>query len=107
MQFVAEDFEARTRQTHTNHCAELNGPLAAHFSTTFGLKKDFVLNRSTVFHVTEGVVIDAMRDVLEVSLELEMKLMLCQLIKHTNPPLFSLDNLNGRIRSFHYYHSDS
>ena len=33
--------------------------------------------------------------------------MLRQLINHTNLPLFSLDDLNGRIRSFHYGHSDS
>ena len=70
MQFVAEDFEPRTRQTHTNHCAELNDLLAAHFSTTSSLNRDSVLNRSTIFHVTEGVVMDAMHDVLEGSLEL-------------------------------------
>jgi hypothetical protein len=104
VQFLAEDFEPRTRQTHRYHCAQLTGPLAAHFSTTSGLNRDSILNRSTVLHVTEGVVMDAMHDVLEESLELEMKLMLCQLIDHSNPPLFALDDLNGRIRSFQYGH---
>lgn len=85
-QFVAEDFEPGKRETHRNQCAELNGPFAAHFRTTSGLNRDSVLNRSTIFHVTEGVVMDAMHYVLEGSLELEMKPMLCQLINHANPP---------------------
>ena len=107
MQFVAEVFEARTRQTHRNHCAELNRPLSVHFSTTSGLNRDSVLNRSTVFHVTEGVVMDAMHDVLEGSLRTGDEADVASLINHTNPPLFSLHDLNGQIRSFHYGHSDS
>lgn len=107
LQFTSEEFEERTRETHRNHCSQLEGVLSTHFAVTSGLNRDSILNQSSVFHITEGVVMDAMHDVLEGSLELEMKLLLRELVCQQTPPLFSLDDLNGRIRSFNYGHVES
>lgn len=107
IQFLAEDFQERTRETHRNHCEQLEGQFFAHFSTTSGLNRDSVLNKSRVFHVTEGVVMDAMHDVLEGSLQMETKLMLQEFICKSNPPLFSLADLNGRIRPFSYGYAEA
>ena len=79
-QFTSESFQCRSRETHSNHCASLNGPLGSHFATTYGVVRDSSLNSSRYFHVTEGLVPDVMHDVLEGSLPYEVKEMLRVLI---------------------------
>ena len=46
VQFTSEAFQARTRETHANQCAELGGPLHDHFATTYGLHRDSIVNTS-------------------------------------------------------------
>lgn len=45
-QFTLDAFEPRTRSTHSMHCASLNGPLSEHFSTTYGVNRDSIVNSS-------------------------------------------------------------
>ena len=85
-------------------CASLGGALHAHFSTTYGLQRDSILNRSQYFHVTEGLIPDAMHDVLEGILPLETK----ELLKHhIGAHTFSLADLNDAIQKFPYAASDA
>ena len=78
LQFSAKEFVPRTRSTHTHQCSSLSGPVYEHNSTLFGLTRDSILNSSQYFHVTKGLVPDAMHDVLEGSLSFEIK----ELLKH-------------------------
>lgn len=48
-----------TMETHAAHCASLDGPLHDHFAITYGIVRDSCLNMSKYFHVTEGLVPDA------------------------------------------------
>jgi len=61
-QFLSEAFQARTRETHRNHCSDLKGPLHDHYATTYGLHRDSSLNSLQFFHVTEGLIPDIMND---------------------------------------------
>ena len=82
MQFLSEDFQSRTWDTHANQCASLCGPLHEHFATTFGLHRDSIINTSRYFQVTEGLVPDIMHDVLEGCLAYEVKELLKYLINN-------------------------
>ena len=64
-QFMDTEFAPSTRDTHANHIKDLNGQLASHISTTYGINFESVLNSSRYFHVTEGLVMDIMHDILE------------------------------------------
>ena len=100
MQFFSEAFQPRTRETHTLQCASLGGTQQAHFPTTYGLHRDSILNRSQYFHVTEGLIPDAMHDILP----LETK----ELLKHhIAAKVFSLADLNKAMESFVYARPDS
>lgn len=99
VQFVSEAFQPRTRETHESHCASLGGPLHNHFSTTYGLSRDAIFNTSRYFHVTEGLVPDAMHDVLEGCLPYEVKEFLKYIIR---TKVISYSELDNAIRSFPY-----
>ena len=103
-QFSAKEFAPRTRSTHSHQCSALSGPLYEHNSTAFGLTRDSILNSSQYFHVTEGLVPDAMHDVLEGSLPFEIK----ELIKHLIANrVITLPSLNEMIKLFPYVGSDA
>ena len=103
IQFSAEEFTPRTRSTHSHQCSSLLGPLYEHNSTAFGLTRDSILNTSQYFHVTEGLVPDAMHDVLEGSLAFEIK----ELLKHLiSIGVMSIGSLNEAIRMFPFLGSD-
>jgi hypothetical protein len=102
---VSEDFAPHSRETHSTHCAQLNGPLHEYISTTYGVTRDSILNTSKFFHVTEGLAPDIMHDVLEGCLQYEVKELLKYLI--LNVKVISLSVLNGRIDSFSYGYIDS
>ena len=51
----------------------LNGVMANHIATTYGLSRDSILNSSRYFHVTEGLPPDSMDDLLEGTLQYEVK----------------------------------
>ena len=102
-QFFAEDFQQRTRDTHRQHCEKLNSPLHDHIATTFGLHHDSILNSSRFYHVTEGLPPDIMHDILEGSLQYEVKELLKYLIWEKD---FTLNTLNARIAMFPYVYPD-
>jgi len=76
---------------HKEHCGMLNGALADHMATTYSLTQDSILNTSRYFHVTEGLPLDCMHDLLEGTLLYEVKEMLKSFIQRGN---FSLDDVN-------------
>ncbi len=102
-QFKADEFELRTRVTHASHIKDLNGPLHAHMATTYGISCESVLNSSRYFHITDGLVMDIMHDILEGVLQYEVK----ELLKYlTSERIFSLGYLNRKITMFPYGYSD-
>ena len=62
--------------------------------TTYGLTRDSILNQSRFFHVTEGLSPYCMHDLLEGTLQYEIKEMLKSL---THRKLISLHCINSRI----------
>jgi hypothetical protein len=61
LQFTADHFVPRTRETHALHCQDLTD----FFTTTYGVARDSILNESVYFHVTEGIPPDIMHDFLK------------------------------------------
>ena len=82
----------------------LNGVVADHIATTYGLTRDSILNSSRYFHVTEGLPPDCMHDLLEGTLQYEVKEMLKSL---THRRIISLDDVNSRIALFPYCSCDA
>ena len=103
MQFTEEDFLPRTRETHARHIKGLDGPLHNHTATTYGINFDSLLNSSRYFHVTDGLVMDIMHDVLEGALQYEVKELLKYLIDSN---YCTLRSINSKIVSFLYDGSD-
>ena len=103
-QFLSEEFEARTRETHANHCSHLGGLLHDHYATTYGLHRDSSLNSLRYFHVTEGLVPDIMHDCLEGCVQYEVK----ELLKYlSSTRILSLSTINNLIQSFPYMGPDA
>lgn len=74
-----------------------------HMAKTYGIHFNSILNSSKYFHITEGLVMDIMHDVLEGVLEYEVK----ELIKYlTSERIISITALNNVILSFPYGGSD-
>ena len=70
---------------------------------TYGISFESVLNSSKYFHVTEGLVMDIMHDVLEGVLQYEVK----ELLKYlTSSRTCSLKQINRRFSMFPYGYSD-
>ena len=86
------------------HCDQLKGPLYDYVTTTYGLIRDSILNSSKFFHVVDGLVPDVIHDILEGSLQYEVK----ELLKHfiNTEKYFTLDELNKKISEFPYVLSD-
>ena len=103
-QFVASAFQARTRVTHKEHCSMLQGALADHIATTYGLARDSILNQSRYFHVTEGLSPDCMHDLLEGTMQYEVKELLKSLIHRD---FISQQDINNRIAFFPYNSADA
>lgn len=104
--FYSHMFDPRTRKTHAHHCSlrDEKDDLRSHIATTYGLYWDSILNSSQFFHVTEGLPPDIMHDILEGSLQYEVKELLRHLIKEEK--LFTLELLNEKIERFPYMQSD-
>ena len=69
-------------------------------ATTYGVSRDSILNQSRFFHVTNGLAPDVMHDVLEGTLQYEVK----ELLKFyvLDQKLISLSTLNKKIEGFAY-----
>ena len=81
-----------------------SGTLRNHYSTTYGIVRDSVLNQSNFFHVTNGLVPDIMHDVLEGCAQYEAKELIKYLIAQK---IISLDYLNEQIEFFPYAPPDA
>ena len=104
VQFSSDDYKPRTRETHGNHCRDLDGPLHDHIETTYGLDCNSFLKSLQFFHVTDGLSPDIMHDVLEGGLEYEAK----ELLKYlTDQKHLDAHELNGRIEAFPYGYADA
>ena len=103
-QFFADDFQPRTRETHQYHCSQLDGPMDAHIATTYGVYRDCILNSSDYFHICDGLAPDIMHDILEGSLQYEVKELLKYLIQEKH--FFTLKELNNNIEGFPYVATD-
>ena len=69
----------------------------------YGLQRDSILNSSHYFHVTEGLPMDIRHDILEGSLQYEVK----ELLKHLIfTRMITLVEVNNAIESFPYGYSD-
>ena len=66
--------------------------------------RDSILNSSKFFHIVDGLVPDVMHDILEGSLQYEVKELLKHFIHTEN--YFTLDELNKKIGEFPYVLSD-
>jgi hypothetical protein len=86
--FTANEFTSRTRETHAHHIQGITD-----FFATNGGERNSIFNESAYFNVTEGIPPDIMHDVLEGTLQYEVKLPVRHFIQ-SNPCLFRLDNLN-------------
>lgn len=104
-QFHESQLSLRTRDTHKDHCTGLDGPLKDHFSTTYGILCESILNSSRYFHIVDGMIPDIMHDILEGTLQLHIKWLLKYLI--IEEAFFPLDLLNTRICSFAYGPADT
>lgn len=90
---------------HSAQCVNLRGSLYDHFSTTYGLTCNSILNHSKFFHVVDGMIPDIMHDILEGCLQMLLK----HLLKHfvVQMKYFTVNTLNARIRSFYLGSVDS
>ena len=104
-QFTEEEFLMRTPDNHDYHCSLLQGPLAAHDSTTYGVNSESVLNEFDDFHVANGQLPqDIMHVLYEGVLPLNIRLMLGKFV--LTDKLFTLQQLNDRISSFPWGRSE-
>lgn len=100
-QFRETDFEIRNPTTHNHHCSLLEGPLASHDSTTYGVNGPSCLNEIKYFHVANfQMPQDVMHVILEGALPLETRLMLNAFISEDG--YFTLGNFNQRVQNFTY-----
>ena len=71
---------------------------------TYGIHRNSILNSSKYFHVVSGLPPDIMHDILEGSLQYEVKELLKYLIREEK--LLSLNDLNQKIQLFPYVQCD-
>lgn len=90
--------------THALHCSELSGPNPSHAATTYGIQRNTILHSSRFFHVTDGLPMDIMHDILEGVLQYEVKEML-KFFKSSR--VLSLAEINNAIESFPYGYADA
>ena len=71
----------------------LLGVMPDHAATTYGLTRDSILNESRYFHITEGLAPDCMHDLLEGTMQYEVK----ELVKYiTQKGYISLEGINEK-----------
>ena len=93
----------RTVESHTQYCSALGDTLGSHIATTYGVSRNSILNSLRYFHIIDGLPPDIMHDVLEGALPLEIKLLLSQFLLDR---IFTLDQLNNRIKAYPYGEED-
>ena len=71
-----------------------------HIATTYGLHRNSILNSTRFFHIVDGLAPDIMHDILEGSLQYEVKELLRHFIQVDK--YFTIDALNKIISEFPY-----
>ena len=96
----------RNPASYDYQCSLLDGPLADHDSTTYGINYKSPLNEISGFHVANNQLPqDVMHIILEGTLPLEIKLMLTSFIK--DKKYFDVQFLNDRVSKFYYGKTES
>ena len=102
LQFSEDEFHLRTIDGHV-HQVELVETDPSCIST-YGVKRDSILNSSRYFHVVGGLPSDIMHDLLEGCIPYQVKL----LVKHIiDQQYISLQAINERIVQFPYGATDA
>lgn len=87
----------RSKELHYKHCGAIQQNPA--LASTFGVKRNCLLNSLRLFHISDNYAVDIMHDLLEGVVQYELKLVFQYLIKTS---LISLNSLSQRIISFNY-----
>ncbi|XP_026018914.1 uncharacterized protein LOC113019411 [Astatotilapia calliptera] len=87
----------RSKELHYKHCGAIQQNPA--LGSTFGVKRNCLLNSLRLFHISDNYAVDIMHDLLEGVVQYELKLVFQYLIKTS---LISLNSLSQRIISFNY-----
>lgn len=88
----------RNRDSHMNHCTLVEEDESGTASKTYGINRNSILNQLKYFHVCNGALLpDIMHDILEGSLQYEVKLLLHAMIDDKN--YFNLTLFNSRLEN--------
>lgn len=105
-QFSEKHFELRNKATHQHQCSLVQADTTGTESKKYGINRNSILNDLAYFHVCDGSLLpDIMHDILEGTLQYEVKLML-QILIHTDK-YFTLDQLNSWIENFELGYMES
>ena len=97
--FTEAECIVRTPEEHEKQCLLLNGPLAEHFSTTYGINRRSILEDVPGFSVTTGLPHDIMHDLFEGVVPYELKYLLHHCVESK---YFTITELNNRIVHFDF-----
>lgn len=92
----------RSREMYDRHAAFSR--IDPNSASIYGVKTQSLLNCSKYYHVVDGLPSDIMHDILEGVLPLHLKVMLRKFI--FKEKMFTLDELNRRIKGFPYGPND-
>lgn len=96
----------RNKFTHQEHCRLVQEDTTGTASKEYGVNRDSILNELTFFHVCNGSLLpDILHDLLEGTLQYEVKLMLQVMI--CTEKYFTLEELNSRIVNFELGYMES
>ena len=98
--FTESNCVLRTPETHFEQCSKLDGPLCAHYSTTYGINRLSILEEVPGFSVVTALLHDIMHDLFEGIVPLEVKLLLDHCISGCK--YFTKHELNNRLQSFDF-----
>ena len=77
--------------------------IRSHIATTYGVSRNLILNSLRRYNIIDGLPSDIVHGVLEGALPLEIKLVLSQFLLDR---IFTLDQLNFRIKTYPYGEED-
>ena len=101
VQFTEDAFVLRDTVSYDHQCTLLEGPLAAHDSTAYGINYRSTLNNISFFHIAAGQLPqDIMHVLYEGVFPMEVKLLLTKFIY--GDKFITLMMLNERISNFTY-----
>ena len=104
VRFTSSQFIQRTAVEHSQQCQRLVGPLKEHYSVTYGITRNAILNNIPNFSVVTGLCHDIMHDIFEGVAPLEIKLLVQHCVQNS---YFSLHDLNKRMREFDFGYSNT